>query len=232
MSRARKTAGLLFSIVGVILLLHPTLLPLVAYPLIHVDEVDDNATSIIFLRAAKLSDDAFSFATEFANQDPQHRVLVFHDFARRAEAIGAAPSFAKVTTQMLVEAGVSPEQIEVVGDGTAITSIEEIQQSDAWLARQPSDTRLMILTGLLTSGKYSTVANQHIDQSRRDRVRILGFEVSGINSSNWWHTRTGLKNVLKNQVRLLHYWLTGERRPNVDWDPDAYERELVNAHAG
>lgn len=231
MSRTRKTVGILFSVIGVLLLFHPTLLPLVAYPLIHVDDPDNDATNLIFLRSAKISDDAFSFAKEFANRDPKHRVFVFHDFVRRAEAIGAAPSFLNITTQMLVDAGVPQEQIGVVGDGTAITSIEEIQQSDAWLAGQPSDARLMIVTGLLESGKYSTVAKQYIDPSLRDRVRILGFEVRGINSSNWWHTRTGLKDVLRNQLRLIHYWLTGERRPDVDWDPDAYEQQLVKAHA-
>ena len=105
MSRTRKTVGILFSVIGVLLLFHPTLLPLVAYPLIHVDAPDNDATNLIFLRSAKISDDAFSFAKEFANRDPKHRVFVFHDFVRRAEAIGAAPSFLNITTQMLVDAG-------------------------------------------------------------------------------------------------------------------------------
>ena len=224
MSNNRRLIALL--IAGTLLLIfHAPILRLVMMPLARMDRPDPSARYLLFLRSAKSADSAYAFAHKFANQDPDNKLLLFHDYVRRAESIGAAPSFLDVSKHLLIERGIPPEQIEVIGQGHAITVTEKFQVAAEWLKQHP-DERLLVATQLLRSGKLVDVANATLSKSERARVRVLGFRRPRIEYENWWRSRTGIKEVLRHYLQMIHYWLVGELRPKLDWDPDAYETML------
>lgn len=181
---------------------------------------------LLFLRSARAARPAFPFAAEFVQRQPDRRVLVFRDYVRRAESIGAAPPFVANAITELVEHGIPRERIDVIGEGQAITSGEVVSEASTWLAQQDGDEQLLVVSNTFRTGYLHSVAGDGVPPDLRSRMHLVGFDVHGINSRTWWKNAAGLKLAIREWLRLVHLWTYGERRPNVDWDPAAYEASL------
>lgn len=207
---------------------YTSLLRALAVPLTRGDELSDT-DFLVFLRAARGSLAAYEFAAEFANQRPDRRVLILHDYVRRAEAIGATPSFVAGVTEALIDQGVPDNQIEVIGDGSAITATESLLAIKNWLATQPESASAIIVTHRFLATARRTVADQVMQGGVRNRVSIIGFSVRGIDESNWWRSATGIKTCIDKYLLVVHLYLFGDRRPAMEWDPDVYEQALIDS---
>jgi hypothetical protein len=204
----------------------------IAFPLIRSDAAVD-AQDLLFLRSAKGCDDAYDFAADFARQTPRRHILILRDYVRRAEAIGAEAGFVETTISMLREHGVPSDRILVMGHGKAITASETLTEAANWLSSQSDAHRLLVVTHRFNTGYLMDVAHASIDQQLRSRMHILGFPKQEIDENNWWQGVRGVKSMIQDQLRLVHLWIFGERRPKLAWDPDQYERSLLKTdHRG
>lgn len=223
----RRTWIFLSSLLLFLFVLHPLLLPLASWHLTREDEPVDGAKDLLFLRSARSSQEAFDFASEFAKRDGSHRILVIRDFVRRAEAIGAEAPFLETTIEMLEEEGVPRDQIEVIGDGVVMTTTEKLRFVSEWLQSQPEQIDLLLATETFGSGFVKFAANEAMTQRTLSQIHVIGFDRGGVNSQNWWKSPLGLKDFFRTNLRLIHLLLIGENRPNIDWDPDEYEKSLL-----
>ncbi len=206
--------------------LHPFLLPIATWHIIHTDEPVNGATHLLFLRSARSSQSAFDFAASFAETNPDHRVVVIRDYVRRAEAIGAEAPFLETTIEMLQDQGVSTEQIELIGDGVAMTTGEQLRFASEWLQLQPTKLDVLVATKTFDSGYVKFAANSSMTKETISQLHLLAFDRAGVNASNWWKSALGLKDFIRSNLRLIHLLLIGDQRPTIDWDPDAYEASL------
>lgn len=225
----RRRVGFAIAFVALCAIFHAKLLTCVAYPLTTQDPVaKTDAKNLLFLRSAKSSTEAFAYATTFAKSDPIHRVLVLKDYVRRSEEIGAYASFVGETVAMLEENGVPAEQIEVIGDGQVITMGEQMKYASDWLSEQPESVRLNVVTWLFETGFVRTCADQFVAPNLRPRLRVCSFNRAGLDETNWWKSSRGIKWCVRAYLRLIHLHIFGSNRPNVTWDPDVYEAELLD----
>lgn len=221
----RRTWVIVLGLVVIGLLLHPWLLSGLARPISRGDGVAE-ASHLLFLRSARAAPAAFDFARDFVLADSSRRILVFQNYVRRAEAIGAGLPFVETTIGLLVESGVPEEQIEVIGDPNIITTTETMGYMVDWLQTQSSDTNLLVITHSFRSGYITTVTDAVVPAAVRGRLHVVGFERSGVNATNWWKSATGLKLFFAESMRRIHLSVYGNRRPPVAWDPDRYEASL------
>ncbi len=222
----RHAFGVLFVLAGLAFVFHAPLLRLFIRPITRMDKVNPQANNLVLFRSCRHSARAFDYARDFIAKDSAHRLLVLHDYARRSEAIGAEPSFVNVSLEMLLERGIPRDRIELLGDGTNITTTEKMATITAWLSSHP-DESLLAMVDALKSGRVVTVANCTLTKEHRQRLSILGFELNKADNHIWWKSRSGLKDVLRGQLWLIHYCLFGELRPDTSWNPDDFEKELI-----
>ncbi len=98
-----------------------------------------------------------------------------------------------------------------------------------WLDEHP-DAHVTALCPRLTSARWRYLLSQGLSAGAMLRVRLRAVADPEYDETNWWQHKHGLLNTFNNLVGYAHVRLCGESQEKPRWDPDEYEKSLLQPH--
>lgn len=167
----------------------------------------------------------YDHAASLYHEDTSRGVILTRPYPNRLVRTGVVPTFEEISRCELAARGV-PEEAVTVLDGTAQNPWQEARNLGTWL-EEHADADVLLLCDRFGSRRWQFILNTVLGQHRADAVKILALPDGGYDETNWWKSRSGVKDLFYRYVALVYAWCritdTPERSP---WDPDKYERIL------
>jgi hypothetical protein len=166
-------------------------------------------------------------AADLYHENPRRSILITRGVRDRVIQIGVLPPLEEVARKHLMDRGVPSEAIEFFGDACR-DRWETARALQRWLERNP-EKRVLLLCGRFRSRQCLDILRQVLEPQEVARIDIRGLPNYRCDETNWWKSRTGVKQFINAWLGLLCTWTSGEpvEKP-VPWDPETYE-ELVEA---
>lgn len=225
-------AFIVLSASTVLLLYHATLLQAVTGLLIVNEEPigSDVDADYVWIRTGDgISGDGdrcYDWAAKLYERDPSRRILLSVPPPSRLVQGGALPAFEETSLRELFARSVPLEAVTTI-EGNEHDPWLEARSLDVWLRGNPN-ARVLLLSSRFGSRRWSHLLDTVLDTEHRDKVKIWALADRNCDETNWWHTRSGFKNVFIAYVELAYAWFQGEDRPSWEWrSPDEYERTFL-----
>jgi hypothetical protein len=222
----RRSLGLI-CVVALILaaIFHAQLLTRLAGLLIH-DQTVPASGFVVILDG----DRRFDIAAELVSRSGFEGVLVFRERLRPLARCGIVPPGHEVAERELRSRGLAPGQISVIkSEGRFLWDAAD--RLGTWLDQRDDD--LVVLTDQFGSHRVRYVVDQTLPAELAARVHVSAMVDRRFNKHDWWKHRIGCRAFFSSCVRMAYARIIGRPHPDdiVDWDPDAFERELRKAVA-
>lgn len=202
-------------------LFHGPALRLAARPLV-VDERVASVDAVVVVSG----DRSIEEAARLIREQRAGEVLLIEPYPVRLVRYGVLRPRAEQDRSQLVTRGV-PESAVVVLDGEANGSWESARRLGHWLNEHP-ERRVLILRDRFHGRYQRHIVNAVLDESAASRVSYFGLKDRRFDESNWWRSRSGIKEFIASAMDLAHVLVCGESSPAAEWwDPDEYEQQLV-----
>lgn len=190
--------------------------------LLVVDERVASADAVVVVSGDRSIDEA----ARFVREQRAGEVLLIEPYPTRLVRYGVLRPRAEQDRLQLIARGV-PESAVVVLEGEANGNWESARRLGRWLNEHP-DRRVLILRDRFHGRYQRHIVNTVLDESAAGRVSYCGLKDRRFDESNWWRSRSGIKEFIASAMDLAHVLVCGESPPAVEWwDPDKYERQLV-----
>lgn len=154
------------------------------------------------------------------------RVLVLQDAPGRLQRLGIVQPSGEALRAELLELGVPDAAFELIpyGDVPLAYSLENLQR---WLDRHPR-VGVSLACGRLEARACRAIADRVLTPEAAQRTRIVAVEVNGINETNWWKSRAGLRACMGGFADWIHAeFIGGEAVPAHPDSPRAHIRRLL-----
>lgn len=206
--------------------LHAPALRLAARLLV-VDENFASVDAVVVVSGDRSIDEAVRLVREGRARD----VLLIEPCPTRLVRYGVLAPQAEQRRSQLIARGVA-ESAVVVLDGEANGNWESVRRLGRWLNEHP-ERRVLILRDRFHGRYQHHIVGAVIDEAAARRVSYCGLQDRRFDESNWWQSRSGIKEFIASAMDLAHVLVCGESPPTVEWwDPDEYERQLVSLAQG
>jgi hypothetical protein len=212
-------------ILAAILALHKFILAAIA-GLLVVPELNRQPT----VAAIHSGDRRYATAAAELQAGEIHRVLLFRRNPGRLQLMGVLPTDEQIGLRELSRGGVAGGAIEILASGHA--SDEDVLVSlDAWLKGQPSEV-VGIYCSRFGSRRMDMLCHRLLAPTTRGRIVVVPLADRRFDESNWWKSRSGIKELFGSAFRLTYAWLRGvDRRSRPMLNAEQYE-SLVLAGRG
>lgn len=212
---------------GIILLLcHAALLQRCAEVLIdetHLPNVDR-----VWVRWHEFTIDgegALDEAAVLCGEDPTRGVITVGVAPMPVVRAGVLPRQDILIARELEKRGVASDKVAVLS-GEARDVWEEVQRLGEWLNGH-RNSRVLLLCDRFGSAQMRCIIERTLPPEAAARVGIRGLPRQGVDETNWWKTRSGVKFFLFAALDRSFQWIQGkDRLVNERWDFEAYEESL------
>jgi uncharacterized SAM-binding protein YcdF (DUF218 family) len=153
-------------------------------------------------------------------------ILVLQPGMSRVVEVGAQPSFETVCRGALAKSGFPEKDIHVLQrDGNDVWSAARALQT--WLVQHPNDT-IVWLCSRFRSAYVRSSLDQTLSAEQAARVRVRALVDRRYDETNWWRSRTGIKEFGFFWLRQLHSrCVDAKHGPTPYRNADAYERDVL-----
>jgi len=218
--------GLVAVLLAILWLIHRPLLSLSARALVVDQPIED--CTFLWLRGDELSYDgrgALEAAAGLYRSKPGLGIVLVERQRALLVREGIVESFTHRAARQLQHRGVPAKAIHII-PGAAGNEWEECRLVGAWLQVRP-EARLAVLCRRLESGCLRRVIDSTCPAAVAQRVRMCGLRDAWGDETNWWQSRSGVKEWLFGWLGLLHVAGHG---PSAEFgsrfDLAEYERQL------
>ena len=205
---------------------HGLLLRGVAAPLVSEQPADGVATMV--LRGDERGESGFrgfDAAEAFYHQAPERHILLIERRPGRLVELGILSSFATLGRRELSLRGVPDAAIEVI-PAFAADPWEEGELLAAWLREHPSVT-VAVYCNALGSRHLRYILDRVASPAEAAAARIVVASDSYHDATNWWKTRSGVKEFMLSWLEMAYTWRQGRRRPvQQQQSVEAYRKTL------
>jgi hypothetical protein len=168
-------------------------------------------------------DHRFETGAALYRENPLRTIIMVRAAPNRLVRLGILPSNERIGQAVLHRRGVPDEAIAVLENGAA--PLSELQH---WLRSHP-EKRVILVCARFSSRRQSWALAKTLEPGERDRVHIFAVRDDDYDETNWWTSRTGVKEFFNAWLGQVYSWLGWEEEPQQPWDPDEYERDLAKA---
>jgi hypothetical protein len=203
--------GLLTAVVLAVWLGHGLLLRGMAAPLVSEQTADGAA--VMVLRGDERGVTGFrgfDAAEAFYHQAPGRRVLLIGRCPGRLVELGILSSFATLGRRELSLRGVPDAAIETI-PAPAADPWEEAELLAAWLRAHPGVTAA-VYCNALSSRHVRYILDRVASPAEAAAARIVVPHDSCHDATNWWKTRSGVKEFMLSWLEMAYTWRQGRRR--------------------
>jgi hypothetical protein len=193
--------------------------------------VDDPVESCATLVVVN-GDRKYAVAAEMFHQGKIQHVLLPKEPPRPLVACGIIEPHELKVRREITELGVPESAVTITDDPTrGIWEIADVVREQ--LAANPAESRLAVVADLVQTGRLRYVLEESLSKAELARVRIHAIRDRRYDETNWWRTRTGLRDVTLTYLRYLHNGLIGRPEPYTppEWSPAVFERQLLDRQA-
>jgi uncharacterized SAM-binding protein YcdF (DUF218 family) len=188
--------------------------------LLVVDESHAGTTCVALLGG----DGRHDRAAGFYHDGRARQVLLVQSYPDRLEALRLVPSRDEVDRQALLARGVPDAAVTVI-PGQARDDWERVRALRPWLQDHPG-VHVHLVCERFGSRRLQLLCRRVLGPDAA-RVHLLALAPGDYDETNWWQSKEGLLDFLRQVVVLTYAWVAGERTALWhDWDPDAYEAGL------
>jgi hypothetical protein len=227
--RSHRRALIVLFVLMVLLVLHPLLLRMFAWPLQCANSADPADFFCLHGRESGL--DGFQSLDRAAEWHAAtgETILLISPRATRIVEIGAAPSFEQMCRRELAKRAVPTGDIQTL-DVEACNTWDEARALAAWLKQHPQAT-LSLACSPFAGGRMRYVLDRVLDPGESPRVRLVSLADPAYPPASWWRSRTGVKNVMYAWLDLLYARRDDSDTPVAQASAAAF-RDAVAARIG
>ncbi len=226
----RWRVGLLAAAGVAVWLGHGWVLRGLAAPLVS-QQPADGATLLVLWGDERGADGGHGFdaAATFYRQDPSRHVLLIGRRPSRLVELGILSPFATLGRRELAARGV-PETAVAATEATAADQWDEAQLLAAWLQAHPTAT-VALWCKPLGSGRVRRILDDVTAPADAVRARVVVPRGTDRDATNWWQTRSGVKDFMLSWLELAFTWCQGRHRlVGQPQSVAAYEKTLREAY--
>jgi hypothetical protein len=186
--------------------------------------VDEPAASCRYGLLLTPGPECYDTALSLLAQGAFEQVLVVDRMPRRSVVLGAMPEFDERVETELLARGLGPQQYRVINT-QAKTAHQMFQAADEVLRDEAAASCLVISTA--TQTRYvRTVIDQALPAQHAARYRVRPVETSEAHRNDWWKSRSGVRQVMVNGLRLIFVCCVGPSEVDA---ADPYEHVMSRA---
>ncbi len=169
-------------------------------------------------------------ATELLTTGMVSQVWLVEREPSYAEEAGILPTSHALELRELISLGAQESQIRVL-NGRA-KEYDDAAHIVADELRQSPDTTVIILCHRPHGRNVRLVFSELLGKSLASHFTVLGLPDDEFDEQNWWRSRSGWKETFTAISDLAFTLVIGVEQPQgrAEWDPDAYERQLVSEY--
>lgn len=218
-----------FALVAVALLmalfLHAPLLQGAASFLVSGDEASSGEFIVVLG-----GDSAYDEAARLIDHAGWNRILIVQTQTNRLMDLGILPPADEVALKELQSRGVPRDRIKVIA-GKASNDWEIVRQLISHLETEKAAESL-ILCDRFSSRRLRRIIKGVTVREQAKRISLTPLRDRRYDETNWWKSRTGVKQFCTHLGTNLLLTIVGECHcQNSSWDPDEFEQDLANRFA-
>lgn len=142
------------------------------------------------------------YAAALYRQGYANRLLITTIRKSGDVAEGLVPSGEELTASALEAVGVPADAVEIL-PGEVDSTVEELARLREYLHAHPDQTAT-ILTNTYHTRRTRMLAGRILGDTLA-RVRFLGVPAERFNDHNWWKSKTGFYNYVREYCKVLYY---------------------------
>ena len=219
--RIRLALFLMTISAAVVMLLHQPILCGLGNELIHEDPFG-NYDSVFVLSG----DRDYAVAAELFKKEQVKKLILLKGPLPPLVRAGIADSSEAIKKRELRKLGVPADSIIAIPNEIA-HDWEFADQLQKWLGSHPKE-RVVVIARLFTTRKLRIILENTLTDTQLSRVGFYAIRDRRFNESNWWRTRTGIKDFVNSAISQLHVIVVGRPQPFLmpEWSREALEQQL------
>jgi hypothetical protein len=178
--------------------------------------VDEPAQRCQYGMLVSTGPDCYDAAAKLLADGSIGQVLIVDQKARRSVRLGALPEYEDRIAKELIARGVSQDQIRVINT-QAVVMHQMLRESDR-VIRGENDATCLVISTATKSRYFRHLIDQALPADRSDQYRLRAIESRKTDPSAWWKSRSGVRQVMVQGLRLIFVVCFGESEVDPD-DP-------------
>lgn len=140
-------------------------------------------------------------AAAWARRDPRVRLLSIEKTRSRPMQLQVLPTFEEYSRARFAQLGVPPDRYEVV-PGPVRTPGELAQRLDSWLAER-SDAHVVAVCDAFSGRFWRSTFDASMAPHHASRVQVFSAPRRDFGPTDWWTSKAGWTEILRQYLRLL-----------------------------